>query len=270
MVLKRGKTSGMPVLMYHALTDNGHPPRSDDKGEQLYVLHVDQFRRQMAHLHHAGFTTMLLKDIPELGIVSNKSVIITFDDGDETNYTLAFPVLLNYGFKAEFFVTTDWIDTPHFLTSRQIREMHDGGMEIGSHGATHSFMDDLDEQSAERELRASRDVLEEITGTHVVSCSAPGGRINRTIEKIAKKIGYKFLCTSRFAFLEPKYGSRSIPRLAIRKSMEQQEFSALISGAPNIIHRYARRAWMLDFVKKMTGNRLYDNIRAVMLKSSGQ
>ncbi len=41
--------------------------------------------------------------------IPKKSVIVTFDDGHESDYTLALPLLRKFNFKATFFITTDWI-----------------------------------------------------------------------------------------------------------------------------------------------------------------
>jgi len=74
------------------------------------------------------------KPLPE------KPLIITFDDGYADNYYNAFPLLKKYGFKATFFIITDFIDQrrPDFMTWKQIEEMAQAGMEIGAHGRDHS------------------------------------------------------------------------------------------------------------------------------------
>ena len=39
--------------------------------------------------------------------IPKRSVVLTFDDGYENNYTAMFPVLKKYNFRATIFVITD-------------------------------------------------------------------------------------------------------------------------------------------------------------------
>jgi len=131
-------SKSIPVLMYHALEDKAHPAGAKDAGEQRYVLQVSQFREQMEHLHQEGYKTFLLDELQALVDWPVKSVVLTFDDGHESNFTLALPILQEYRFKAEFFITTGWIGTQYFMTEEQIRGLYRAGMGIGSHGVTHA------------------------------------------------------------------------------------------------------------------------------------
>ncbi len=64
-------------------------------------------------------------------------VCLTFDDGHSSDWDFAFPILHEMGAKATFFVVTDWIGKPGFLSVEQIRELRKNGMQIGSHSCSH-------------------------------------------------------------------------------------------------------------------------------------
>lgn len=77
-----------------------------------------------------------------------KYVSITFDDGREDNYTVAFPILKKLGFSATVYCTTgfidgtwtkkdDWYSAESALNVRQIKELQDNGWEIALHGDRH-------------------------------------------------------------------------------------------------------------------------------------
>jgi len=78
---------------------------------------------------------VLLKPIPE------KLVVLTFDDGPASGYTVVAPILKSLGFGGSFYVCDfdsfrtrkDW-----YLTWRQMKAMADDGFEIGNHSAGHS------------------------------------------------------------------------------------------------------------------------------------
>jgi autotransporter-associated beta strand protein len=80
-------------------------------------------------------TGILRKPIPD------KLVVLTFDDGPASGYTVVAPILKSLGFSGSFYVCDfdsfktrkDW-----YLTWRQMKEMADQGFEIGNHSAGHS------------------------------------------------------------------------------------------------------------------------------------
>ena len=132
---------------------------------------------------------------------------ITFDDGYKNNFTYAYPLLQKYGFKATFFVTTDFIDgkisskdiwpvTKPFepLSQEEIKKMSDNGMEIGSHAKTHMHFLNMDPASIEHEVGYSKKRIEQITGKEVVSFAYPISipmNKSRQLADILKKYGYK-------------------------------------------------------------------------------
>lgn len=95
----------LPILAYHRIVEDDVELESlADPG--LFSARVSDFRRQIAWLQrHADCVTFATLDQAR-----RCPVIITFDDGYEDNYRLAWPVLRDAGVAAVFFVTTDFID----------------------------------------------------------------------------------------------------------------------------------------------------------------
>jgi peptidoglycan/xylan/chitin deacetylase (PgdA/CDA1 family) len=62
---------------------------------------------------------------------------LTLDDGNDTDVRIALPKLLEAGLTASFFIPSDRIGTPGYVTEHDIVELHRAGMEIGSHGCAH-------------------------------------------------------------------------------------------------------------------------------------
>jgi peptidoglycan/xylan/chitin deacetylase (PgdA/CDA1 family) len=103
----------------------------------------------MKFLAKRGFKTITFKDLENVDRTNpnEKYVILTLDDGYEDNYTLAFPILKKYGFKAVIFLVSDleyniWDSNfgepkVKLLNSEQCLEMLDYGIEFGSHGRYH-------------------------------------------------------------------------------------------------------------------------------------
>ncbi len=261
------KSRGIPVLMYHALEDEQHPAGAKDQGEQLYIVSVNNFREQMLYLHTQGFQIFLIQELLELDNWPKKAVVITFDDGHESNYTLALPILQEYGFKAEFFITTSWIDTKHFLTSEQITHLYKAGMSIGSHGVTHRYFNDLTDEEIEQELKKSRQSLEKITASKVYGISLPGGRLSSSPSKRTKLNHYKVVCTSSPGILSKASLNYRIPRFTIKQNTSLKYFSRIVHIELNLMIKIKMKESILYYAKKLLGNSLYDNIRLSILSS---
>lgn len=131
----------LPVVMYHQLTKN---PAKSGK----YVLTVESFEKDLQLLKSKGYQSVSVKQLIDFsqgeGDIPQKAILITFDDGQETLYEYAMPLLQKYGFTAVGFVVGALADyyteiNDHnlnysYLNWQQIKEMSDGKIiEIESH-----------------------------------------------------------------------------------------------------------------------------------------
>ena len=133
-------TKDMPVLMYHNL--------SEEESTSSTTVSKGRFDEQMQALRDAGFTPVSPEEVS--GYVKtgtplpDKPIMITFDDGYMSNYSLAYPILQNYNFKATIFVIgvsfgkttykeTGQPITPHFGADEATIMTDSGLISIQSH-----------------------------------------------------------------------------------------------------------------------------------------
>ena len=244
------------VLMYHGLYAGDDTSRID--AEDLpYAVSKENFIAQLDRLQskRIGLLSLQNNALPD--------VVITFDDGHLSNYDIAMPLLAERGLRAYVFVTGEFVGRrPHFCHAEHLAKMANHGMEIGSHGMTHRFFDDLADLDAERELRQSMEQLAEQTGQPIESISFPGGRYSQRTLEIARSAGYAQLYGSDIGTVKQSDMSAIAPlnRIAIRRGTTLDEFDRIINAdaAYYAIQKTKQKAKTL--VKRTLGNRLYHGL----------
>ena len=78
------------------------------------------------------------------------------------------------------------------LSTQQICEMVNLGIEIGSHGRKHSYLPNLNGKELHDEIMISKTVLSDIAGEEIISFCYPYGVSNTEIVEVVKKCNYKF------------------------------------------------------------------------------
>lgn len=182
----------VPILVYHHIDAKGY--------HDLNVVSPESFEKQMLYLKENQYQVIsfdeLVKAIGQNKRFSRKTVVLSFDDGFEDNYT-AFKILKKYGFTAIFFLPTDIMNTEGFLTWDQIEEMVKAGMEIGSHTRGHVYLPNYpDFEKVKDEITDSKRVLEEKLGIRIDYFCYPNGGFSEEIKSIVKKAGYQGACTT--------------------------------------------------------------------------
>ena len=72
--------------------------------------------------------------------ILERLVVLTFDDGVKSQYTVVASLLQQYGFSATFYITEGLRfleDKSRYLTWAEVRALHDLGFEIGNHTRQH-------------------------------------------------------------------------------------------------------------------------------------
>jgi len=164
---------------------------------------------------------------------SLRSLIITFDDGHESNIRLAAPLLENMELCGHFFLPTTWIGRrKNFMNWNDVRTLARRGHRIGSHTATHTFLPSCDANRMHAELAGSRMTLEDRLGYEVSSISMPGGRWNEDVLRACAAAGYKTVYTS-----EPGYfrsgavdGPLQMPTVIGRFAVQRRTSLTAIKG----------------------------------------
>lgn len=213
---------GIPVLLYHRVTDNGPVSK--------YKITSKQFLNEMKWLHEHGYKTILPKSLINSEMTHNprKTVIISFDDGTEGQYENALPTLKKFGFKGLFFIISGFVNDNGCMSSKQIKGLVSDGMEIGSHTVTHPYLDEISHRKVVEQLKKSKNTLQKISNQRIWSFAPPGGWYNNYVENQAKLAGYRFFFTCNIGLNNLKNKPFLFNRIEVLRGISIGEFSRLL------------------------------------------
>lgn len=129
-------------------------------------------------------------------IRNRKDVQITFDDSNETDHSLALPLLRAGNVVARFFVVAGRIGQGGYLTEHQLVSLAEAGMGFGSHGMYHRPWAGLDAPNLKEELVEAKSRLEQVLQTPVNEAACPFGSYNRRVLGMLRRTGYGRVYTS--------------------------------------------------------------------------
>jgi len=252
--------AGVSYLMYHEIERPGRSLCSDDAGYVRYVVHEKTFDLQLGSLRSTG-----MRGASVGAAAGDKNhephVVLTFDDGCESDLVIAAPLLAAHGCTATFYVTTGFLGRRGFLTPGQLRELADLGFEIGCHAATHRYLIDLPSSEFEREIGGAKKTLEDITGRSVEHFSCPGGRWDDRVLRAVSTAGFLSMATSDIGVNAPR--TYRLDRLAVMRTTSVAEFDDLCAGRGLLLPKLKTGA--LQAAKRVLGNARYERIRARLL-----
>ncbi len=126
-------------------------------------------------------------------------VSLNFDDGYESTYQHAIPVLNMLGLKSTQYIITGKFNDPAYVTSSQVLDMEARGHEIGAHTRTHPHLTQLSEEEMQNEILGSKQDLLTIGVKEVSTFAYPYGEYNDVVAKIARS-GYSTVRTTHPGF----------------------------------------------------------------------
>lgn len=120
--------------------------------------------------------------------ISKDSKAITFDDGLEDVYKIAYPLLLKRNIPFVIFLNPNTIGQAGYLNKEQISKMLDSKLcTIGSHGLDHIDLTKINNEEVIYQLKKSKDILETEFNTKINYYAYPHGAYSKKIIKILKK-----------------------------------------------------------------------------------
>ena len=222
------------VLMYHSIGINEVP----------FTVSPSNFQKQMDYLKKAKYNVIPLAELVDLlkkkKDIPRKTVVLTFDDGFEDNYSNVFPLLKRYSFPATIFLATGFVGKKipnsagiplKALRWEQILEMHNSHLvDFEPHTVSHPKLSDVPSEVAEREILESRRIIEKKLNKKCLFFAYPKGKYNKETQNILTRNGFlAAMVAGEERFVQKGDDCLMLPRLAINSSINFIQFQGKLS-----------------------------------------
>ena len=218
----KAQTVELPVIMYHHITEN---PSKTGK----YTVHREELEADLEYLKKHGYEPVTVAELISFvdgnGTLPSKPIMITFDDGFESFYEIAFPVFKRYNMKSVISVIgsvtekysriNDHNINYSNLSFDEISELNSSGIvEIQNHSYNMHKSDSksrkgLSKQKSETrqqykealktDLMKLQSILKENCGITPVAVAYPYGAYSKDTLEVIKECGFRctLLCEER-------------------------------------------------------------------------
>lgn len=226
----------VPILMYHRIASV-----SGDRN----ALPAEKFEEQLKYLSARGFHSITVETLQEHLLhgmpLPNKPVVLTFDDGYEDNFSVALPLLKQYGQVGNVFSIGNWIGKENrwenfgkaltrTMNESELADWRKDGHYVGSHTMDHPFLSDCDEERLHDELAESKRFFDTLNGKPTECLCYPYGDFNTTVIKEAKHCGYKLGLAIFYNVPLWTQDLLALPRIPIPARQPMWEFKLKVSS----------------------------------------
>lgn len=253
----------MAILTYHRIAaENAGTDYHESASQAFYTLTADRFTSQLSYLKENKFEILSLFGSP-VSYTGNKSVILTFDDGHESDFTVVLPLLKKFGFTAAFFICLEYIGKSGYMNWQQIRALADAGMSVQCHGLLHRDYSKIPEQMACDEFRAARLCLERNLSQPVLGLALPGGFADGATYQAGFDAGFSIICNSEQRVA--KFG-KVLNRFVLRRSTTMKEFVGIVHRKTILLISLFLRRTATKAMKSLVGQNCYEAIKCRLAK----
>ena len=217
------------TILYHDVVENGW----DESGypgaaAARYKLSRATFARHIRSLADVGRAVTVDS---ALAHPCPGTFLFTVDDGGSCSLHIA-DTLEAHGWRGHFFVPTDVIDTPGFVTREDVRELDRRGHVVGSHSCSHpAWMSELPDRRLYGEWERSCAILADLTGRPTAVASVPGGYYAPRVADAAARAGIAVLFNSQpTAEVHTRGTCRVLGRYCVRRGDTARFAAALVAG----------------------------------------
>jgi len=217
----------IPVFLYHFF----HNHNEYESWTTVISLRIDKFEDQLKYLKDNDFMTLKMKDL-EMYIdgkvqIRENSVVLTIDDGNETIFSLAYPVIEKYGVNVTVFAITSYDEniinkqTDYVEMHSHTHNMHITDKCSGGQGGLFKC---VDYEEGLVDLKKSSELL-----NNTKYLAYPFGEYTDWSIDLLKESGYTMALTTNYGNAKVGIDKYLVPRIYIYNEYSLETFKRLVN-----------------------------------------
>ena len=213
--------------MYHRFEENKYPSTN---------IRMIDFKQHLEMIQKKGIKFINPKNFED-ELNNNKKqrkVLLTIDDGYQSFYNNAWPLLKRSNIPFILFVSTREVGKKGYMSWDNIKEIEKYEfVEIGNHSHTHEYLVDFSNKEIEDDLKKSIRIFKENLGQNSDFFSYPFGEYSLALKNIVIELGFKYAFGQHSGVVDLTKNLFEMPRFPINEKYGKTErFNTILKTLP--------------------------------------
>jgi peptidoglycan/xylan/chitin deacetylase (PgdA/CDA1 family) len=218
---------GIIVLMYHRFEENKYPSTNIKIAD--FIKHLNLIKKaQFKFINPTNFENSLLSKKKE------RKILITIDDGFQSFYDQAWPILKKEKIPFILFVNTREVGTRGYMSWKQIREVSkEKFAHIGNHSHSHEYLVDMKDEKIIDDINLASSDFKDNLGYNSSFFSYPFGEYSNSFKAIVEDLGFKYAFGQHSGVVDETKDFYELPRFPINEAYgELKRFDTILKTVP--------------------------------------
>jgi peptidoglycan/xylan/chitin deacetylase (PgdA/CDA1 family) len=202
---------GIIALMYHRFDEHKYPSTN---------IQMDIFKEQINIIENLKINFLHPKNLNEEILKPNKvkKILFTIDDGFQSFYDNAWPILKKKNIPFILFISTAYVGKKGYMNWEQIKEVEKSGLGIiGNHSHTHEYLVDQTNNQIINDINRAIKLFEKKLGHSPKYFSYPFGEYSNDFKKILKNLNFNIAFGQHSGMIDSTKNSLEFPRFPINE-----------------------------------------------------
>ncbi len=218
---------GIITIMYHRFEENKYPSTNIKMVD--FVKHLEMIKKnEIKFINPSNFEDELKNNKKQ------RKVLITIDDGYESFYKNAWPILKKSQIPFILFVSTREVGKKGYMSWEDIRELDKFDfVEIGNHSHSHDYLIDFTNFDIKNDLKESISIFKKQLGKNSIFFSYPFGEYSTALKDIVIDLGFKYAFGQHSGVVDHTKNFFEMPRFPINEKYgEIKRFKTILKTLP--------------------------------------
>ena len=213
--------------MYHRFGENKYPSTN---------IQIDAFKKHLEIIEKENINFINPNNF-EKNLISRKNtrkILLTIDDGFESFYKNAWPILKEKKIPFILFISTREVGKFNYMSWKQIKEINkESFVLIGNHSHTHEYLINENSSVIKKDIEKSIEIFKKQLGRNSSFFSYPFGEYSLEFKKIIKTLEFKYAFGQHSGVIDETKDFYELPRFPINEKYgDLKRFNTLIKTIP--------------------------------------